>query len=744
MCALSRWLRPVACLLLASLAAICLPTVIPMHSAPLVPETEAAAAEAFPIAEARIVSTPTPGPAPTSTPQALVQPDTDQAAELTRKGEALFLQSDLAGAEAAFIDAIAADPGHLPGYVGLTRVYLYQSQYWQQALAAAGAAQALAPEDPTVLAYLAWALQMAHHFDDARSTAMHAVELDPENALAHAALADVLISVYEVDAALDHARQAVELDDQSAMAWSILGYAEDEQHNWEAAAAAHERALELEPKFFAWHLARAHHELNTTGDAFSARETAEPALESQPDHAWSLSFLVDLAIEMRDWEAAESACVQLMALDQLHTPYPDPYLWMATVMLLQERFSEAEDYQILAEERAMPERRDATLIRMRLHNERYECQKARALAQEWLDERPYSVHAMRMIGVSYLCDDDYEQAAAHFRQAYEVLPRSVADARLLAVAYARDGKASEAVAVLNEVKPFALEDPLYYQALYEVYLGLGKRREALRAAQRWQVVWPHDTTPRVSIALVHLLLDDLAAARGAAESALAEGESSATLYTVLGQTLYRQGDPEKAEEYLVQAVKRNENHYLARDLLANFYISQNECDKALPHLRWLLERATDEERASDLARAVAICEGRSAARPTPHPDAALDDDAALEEANARVRTAGAEPLRVDLTEANDQWALVVSYSTALEVDTEEFAQLERRLALDLARLLPRIASQPDALLLVSGSGERVHNLTLIPTWSTILWIDGQLTDEEFEETWHRQQAAGSE
>ncbi|MDH7485347.1 MAG: tetratricopeptide repeat protein [Anaerolineae bacterium] len=698
----------------------------------------------LPTLEAGFLPTPAPGPAPTPTPQPLARPAPGLAASLTQEGETLFLKSDLVGAEAAFINAIAADPGYLPAHIGLTRVYLYQPQYWQQALAEAEAAEKLAPDDPVVLACLSWAQQLAHHFDEARQTAQRAVEPGPESALAHAALSDVLSSVYEVEASLDHARRAVELDEQSAVAWAVLGTAQAMLHDWDAAADAYDRARELEPTFFAWHLLRANHELDTTGDLVSAGQMAAPALEVQPHHAWSLSFQADMAVEVRDWEAVEASCAQMMALDQPHTPYPDAYECMAAAMLLQERFGEAEHYQALAEERATPQRRDITLIRMRLHLEHDEYEQARALARDWLDERPYSVAAMHMLGLSYLYEEKYGQAVAAFRRAYEALPRSMDSARLLAVAYARDGQASAAMAVLNEARTFALGDPRYYQALHEVYLSLGNRQEALRAAQRWQVMRPHDTEPRVNIALVYLLLDNLTAARWAAESALADGEHSAMLYAALGETLHRQGDLEKAEEYLLQAVKRNENHYLARHFLASFYVSQYQCEKALPHLRWLLAHTTDEERVSNLKEAVEACERWAAPLPTPHPSVALSDEQATEEAGALVRAAGAEPRRVELTETKEGRALVVSYSTDLEVGDKAFAELERSLSFELARLLPRIVSRPDALLLVAGSGDRVYGITVIETRAAVLWVNGQLSDEQFEETWHRQRAPGYE
>lgn len=122
------------------------------------------------------------------------------------------------------------------------------------------------------------------------------------------------------------------------------------------------------------------------------------------------------------------------------------------------------------------------------------------LAQSWL-ETPDSVLSKRMIGVSYLCEDDFDQAVEYFGQAVEDLPRSVSDACLLANAYAANsGKASEAIAAINRVRSFAAMDPLYYQALYEVQLDLGNTKEAVKAAQRWQVLRPDSTDARESLA----------------------------------------------------------------------------------------------------------------------------------------------------------------------------------------------------------------------------------------------------
>ena len=256
-----------------------------------------------------VIPTQSPGPTPTATPEPLAQPDRNLAESLSAKGKSLFGTSDLIGAEAAYIDAIAADPSYLPAHLGLTDVYLYQSQYWQQALQSAQNATALAPEDSTALAYLAWAKQGAHHFDEAKALGLRAVDLDGGNPTAHTALADILVSMYEVDRAYDHAETAVRLDPESAAGWATLGAIAFQMHDWDKAGEAYERALELEPDFFAWHIINARHEFNVFGDIYAARSIAKRAIELVADHASTLFFEADMAAEEGDWETSEAKCM---------------------------------------------------------------------------------------------------------------------------------------------------------------------------------------------------------------------------------------------------------------------------------------------------------------------------------------------------------------------------------------------------------------------------------------------------
>ncbi len=691
-----------------------------------------------------VIPTQSPGPTPTATPEPLAEPDRNLAETLSVKGKSLFGSSDLIGAEAAYIDAIAADPSYLPAHLGLTDVYLYQSQYWQQALLSAENATALAPEDSTALAYLAWAKQGAHHFDEAKEIGLRAVELDDENPTAHTALADILVSMYEVDRAYDHAQTAVRLNPDSAAGWATLGSIAFQMHDWDKAGEAYERALELQPEFFAWHIINARHEFNVYGDIYAARSIAKRATELVADHASTLFFEADMAAEEGDWETSEAKCMRTITLDQPHTPFPDAYSCMALMLLQQERNAETAAYQALAEARATVHRRDVTLIRMRLLNDQDLCTESRALAEDWLEARPYSISAMRMVGVSYLCERDFTTAATYFRKTLDALPHSVSDARLLAIAYARDEKALEARAALNEVKAFSIEDPLYYQALYETHLMLGEVEEAVIAAQRWDVLRPESLDARESLAFVQLYEGNVEAAQSIALDALERGARTSTVLAVLGETYTRMGEFDKAQPLLEEALELNGDHIVARQALALLFLAQVRCEEAAPHLNWLIDEADSEEEKEDLAGVLDRCEER-AAQPTPDPSMQLEDAEAISTAVAILQEADVEIRYLDVEENEEgQRTLVVAYAVDLAVDGEAYAELERQLIFELSRILPRMTSAPEGLVVVAGTFNRTTSATLVATRAAEVWLQGQLTDEEFEDTWRRQVVESSD
>ena len=85
-----------------------------------------------------------------------------------------------------------------------------------------------------------------------------------------------------------------------------------------------------------------------------------------------------------------------------------------------------------------------------------------------------------------------------------------------------------------------------------------------------------------------------------------------------------------------------------------------------------------------------------------------------------------------------QRTLVVAYAVDLVNDGQEFADLERQLIIDLSRILPRIRFQPDGLVVVAGTFNTTTAVTGVATRAATMWVEGQISDQEFEETWQRQ------
>ena len=116
-----------------------------------------------------------------------------------------------------------------------------------------------------------------------------------------------------------------------------------------------------------------------------------------------------------------------------------------------EDFQAAERYQNKTEEVASDDQLGILSNRAILLNKAGKCEQSRvvceqshAVAQKWLDARPHSLNAQQMLGIGFMCSDDYEEAI-HLRvKVVEKWPTSVENVSLLAQAYAANGMHSEA------------------------------------------------------------------------------------------------------------------------------------------------------------------------------------------------------------------------------------------------------------------------------------------------------------
>ncbi len=199
------------------------------------------------------------------------------------EGEAALARSDFAGAEAAYRQALALDPGQAPAQAGLAWTYSWQMGRGTEALAAAEAATELDEKDAAAWAALAHVHTQLWHAGEAVAAGKAAVEADPKNAAAQAALAGAYLLDLRHAAALEAARTAVKLDPGSAYAYDALARVHAAMADYGRSRAALEQAIALQPDFAPWQvdlaaLYWAH------GLDYAARTTYDRALKRAPDY----------------------------------------------------------------------------------------------------------------------------------------------------------------------------------------------------------------------------------------------------------------------------------------------------------------------------------------------------------------------------------------------------------------------------------------------------------------------------
>ena len=180
-----------------------------------------------------------------------------------------------------------------------------------------------------------------------------------------------------------------------------------------------------------------------------------------------------------------------------------------------------------------------------------------------------------MLGIGFMCSDDYEEAIHLREKVVEKWPTSVENVSLLAQAYAANGIHSEAARTLEAIESFASEDPHYYYSQYLISLYRGDWNAAVEFAQKGVELRPCCSDPLESLASAHLIAGNTQAAQVAAESAMAKGSTSSSITGMLGYLHLVHGNLEAAEPLLVYSFDKNPDGYSARNALSELYLATN-------------------------------------------------------------------------------------------------------------------------------------------------------------------------
>ena len=275
-------------------------------------------------------------------------------------------------------------------------------------------------------------------------------------------------------------------------------------HDWPTAKEAAVKAIELEPDFHLWKPVLNFLIFYNDGDPEAALEIAAPAIQALPNHPCVISLIADIAAELNEWDKALEGCRQMVSLNSPETPYSGGYDCLTKISIRMEDFQAAARYQDKTEEVASEGQLGILSNRVLLLNHAGECEQGRAVAQKWLDTRPYSLSAQIILGIGYMCSDNYEEAILMREKVVERWPTSVNDVYLLAISFAYNGMESEAFETLKNIKHFASEDPLNYKALSNLNLFWGNAEEAVKFAQQWSEMRPCCSGPLEALAFAHL------------------------------------------------------------------------------------------------------------------------------------------------------------------------------------------------------------------------------------------------
>jgi tetratricopeptide (TPR) repeat protein len=519
---------------------------------------------------------PTPTPVPTNTPPptATALPTATTVPTATplplagwvEEGDALLLQSDFAGAEAAYQRAIDFDPKYHPAYVGLSWARIWQMGREEEALAPAEMAVELAPESAAAYAALAQAHLSQLSIGEAVAAAEKAAELDAEDAHIQATLAEVYASDRQYEAALQAAEKAVALDPELAHAYYALSVVYRDTADFARSGAARERAIALEPGFAPWYIALGYlHDVMDEHDQAMAQ--FQKALELAPDHVAAILGLGSVASDRREYEEAEAHIQRALELIP-ETPYP----YVSQGYLYREQ--DEPDKALAQFRQSLTKKEDHWAGQFGIadvHLREQECDSAARQAQELMALQPRFADGRVLMGFARLCGGDANKALEYFRKARDLEPQNAGAHAGLGYAYASQGRWEDATSAYVQALRFspagaAIHTHLGFQ--FTVQGDVDSARAEYEAALKLD---PDFVEAHIGLGEILLAEGRDSEGQAHAEEALSLEDAHPDARRLLGTALVAQGMPEEAAEVLEDLIEEEPENDLGRFFLGLAY-----------------------------------------------------------------------------------------------------------------------------------------------------------------------------
>jgi CHAT domain-containing protein/Tfp pilus assembly protein PilF len=246
-------------------------------------------------------------------------------AALVAEGDALLLENDFEGAQAAYEAAIAIDSTCAAAYAHRCYLRTFQHRY-DEAITDCQQAITLASDDPEGYMYLTRAYDWNGEFAAAIEAGEQAIALAPDNGLAHSFLGEAYLDAGKEKAGRIAIRRAVELAPNEPEVHRNLAYLHGTVGDFEAQLAEAEVATSLAPNFTHYHISVAEAHTNIAAE-FEKEGRYEEALGNYQQalsiarkagdriaEGGALNFIGEVYVQQGRYEEALEVYQQVLAI----------------------------------------------------------------------------------------------------------------------------------------------------------------------------------------------------------------------------------------------------------------------------------------------------------------------------------------------------------------------------------------------------------------------------------------------
>ena len=537
------------------------------------------------------------------------------------RGQKFFKAEEYTKAEIEFLNVIRLEPTNAVALRDLGLSY-YQQGRWLRSYLFLQKAGEISPESNETRLRQATILMGLGGFKDARTHAGAILSRDPANEEALMLFAETAVStneISEVSRQLEISRPQAQ---NKAGFHVALGLVELRQRRTNDAAASFQRALSLNPKSSAAHLALGNLAVLSLDNA-QADLHFKKAAEYAPLRSPRRLQYADFKFRSNDPKAAKAFLEDTVKRAPDFVP---AYSRLGDIALSERRFDEAAALAAKIVD-LDPANYDGMLLSARVGVGKGDSRGALANFERLATTYPRLAQAHYHLGVAYLLNGSPAKASASLQKALSLDPKHTDSTLLLAELNIRQNNAAAAISSLKKLvqeQPQAFQahlalarayraanqpasavqvyetltkafprDPQSHFAWGQLLLAQGKKEEARQKFERAVEVSPDFMPALEELTNLDIAAENFPAAQQRIENAVTRNPKAPALHVAAARIQLAQKKYAAAEEALSRAISIDPNYDAALLTLARVYVDSNRHQDAIEKLNTVVGRSTN-------------------------------------------------------------------------------------------------------------------------------------------------------